>query len=174
MELILTETIDTLGQEGDIVKVKAGYGRNYLLPQGKAVMATEQAIAERDENMAAIQARLEQERGAAEALAKKISGATITIPMRAGDDNRLYGSVTSNDIHEKLSELGIEIDKRKILLEEPIKAMGSTTVAYKAGYQIKAEFTVEVVSIDGGESQDEEQAAEEQPVAEVESESSDE
>ncbi len=149
MELILKETIDTLGQEGDIVKVKHGYGRNYLLPQGKAVLATAASIAQRDQNMAAIQARLNDARGTAETLAKKLAGATVVIAMRVGEDGRLYGSVTSADLAEKLAELGIDIDKRKIMLEEPIKALGKETVAYKAGYQVKAEFIVEVTGLDG-------------------------
>jgi len=167
MELILKETIDTLGQEGELVNVKNGYGRNYLLPQGKAVMASAAAIAQRDQNMAAIQARLDQAQGIAQTLAKKLAGATVTIAMRVGEDDRLYGSVTSADIAEKLAELGIKVDKRKIILEEPIKALGTETVAYKAGYQVKAEFSVEVTAIGGKKKEEvvEESAAE---VAEAE------
>ncbi|MEN8139893.1 MAG: 50S ribosomal protein L9 [Thermodesulfobacteriota bacterium] len=159
MELILTKTIDTLGQEGELVNVKNGYGRNYLLPQGLAVMATKATIAQRDQNMAAIQARLDQERSGAEAMAKKLAGATVVIPMRVGEDDRLYGSVTSADLHERLQELGIEVDKRKIILEEPIKAIGVETVAYKAGYQVKAEFQVEVVDVNAKEKEAQEAAA---------------
>lgn len=147
MELILTETIDTLGQEGDIVNVKNGYGRNYLLPQGKAVLATVNAIAQRDRNMAAIQARLDNARGKAEFLAKKLAGATVVMPMRVGEDDRLFGSVTTADLAVKLKDLGIDIDKRKIILDEPIKTLGKVTVSYKAGYQVKAEFMVEVTAI---------------------------
>ena len=79
MELILKQTIETLGEEGAVVNVKPGYGRNYLIPQGKAVLATKGAIAERDRNMAAIKARLDSERSGAEAVAKKLNGITITI-----------------------------------------------------------------------------------------------
>ena len=164
MELILTETIDTLGQEGDIVNVKNGYGRNYLLPQGKAVLATVSAIAQRDRNMAAIQARLDNARGKAEQLAKKLAGATVVVPMRVGEDNRLFGSVTSADLAEKLNDLGIEVDKRKIILDEAIKTIGKVTVAYKAGYQVKAEFMVEVTAI-GAENSSSEEVSEEAPEA---------
>ncbi len=148
MELILKETIDTLGPEGAIVDVKPGFGRNYLLPQGKAVIATKNAIMERDKNMAAIQARIDNERGTATVLAKKLAGSTVTITMRAGDDGRLYGSVTNADIADKLQETGITVDKRKLVVDGTIKALGQYNVQYKAGYQVTADFTLDIVSID--------------------------
>ncbi|MEN8256691.1 MAG: 50S ribosomal protein L9 [Thermodesulfobacteriota bacterium] len=151
MELILTQTIDTLGEEGALVNVKAGYGRNYLIPQGKAVLATKAAMTERDRNMAAIQARLESERGNAEGIAKKLDGTTLTITMRSGEDNKLYGSVTTSDIAAKLEELGITVDKRKIMLEEPLKSLGEFTVSYKAGYQVVGEFRVLITSLNAQE-----------------------
>lgn len=146
MELILTQTIETLGEEGALVKVKPGYGRNYLIPQGKAVLATKAAMIERDRNMAAIKARLENERGAAMTVAKKLSGATVTITMRSGDDNKLYGSVTTADIADKLAELGITVDKRKIMLDEPLKSLGDFKISYKAGYQVVGEFRLLITS----------------------------
>ncbi len=148
MELILTQTIETLGEEGAVVNVKPGYGRNYLIPQGKAVLATKAAMVERDRNMAAIKARLESERQGAEAVAKKLDGTTVTIIMRAGEDNKLYGSVTSADIAEKLAELGITIDKRKIMLDEPLKSLGEFMISYKAGYQVVGEFRVLITSLE--------------------------
>ncbi len=167
MELILTETIDTLGEEGALVNVKAGYGRNYLIPQGKAVLATKAAIVERDRNMAAIQARLENERGTAENIAKKLDGTTLTITMRSGEDNKLYGSVTTADIAAKLEELGITVDKRKILLEEPLKSLGEYTVSYKAGYQVVGEFRVLITSLNAQEETSEEPVAEAEAVEET-------
>lgn len=146
MELILTQTIETLGEEGALVKVKAGYGRNYLIPQGKAVLATKNAMAERDRNMAAIKARLQSERSSAEAIAAKLNGSTVTIIMRSGEDNKLYGSVTSADIADKLAELGITVDKRKIMLDEPLKSLGEFIISYKAGYQVFGEFRVLITS----------------------------
>lgn len=145
MELILKQTIDTLGEEGAVVNVKPGYGRNYLIPQGLAALATKAAMVERDRNMAAIQARLDAERKDAESIAKKIDGTIITITMRSGEDNKLYGSVTSSDLADKLAELGITVDKRKILLDEPLKNLGEFNISYKAGYQVFGEFKVLIV-----------------------------
>ena len=105
MELILKQTISTLGQEGDIVTVKPGYGRNYLLPQRKAVLATPANKALLEQNKAEIVARREAERKVAEELSKKISGMEIVIEQLAGDDGRLFGSVTSADITAKLAEI---------------------------------------------------------------------
>ncbi|MCB2181501.1 MAG: 50S ribosomal protein L9 [Desulfobulbaceae bacterium] len=147
MELILKETIDTLGEEGDVVKVKPGYGRNYLVPQGKAVQATKANIAILEQQMSTIKARKEKERLAAEELSKKISGATVVIEQRVGEEDKLYGSVTSADIAEKLAGLGIVIDKRKIILDEPIKTLGETMVTCKTGYQMTSEVKVEIVPI---------------------------
>lgn len=147
MELILKETIDTLGEEGDIVKVKDGYGRNYLIPQQKAVLATKSNMAILDKEKAAIETRKKEQREGAEALAKKIAGATVSIEQRAGEDNKLYGSVTSADIAAKLAELGIEVDKKKIVLDEPIKTIGVTMVPVKVGYQVAAEIKVEISAL---------------------------
>lgn len=147
MELILRETIDTLGEEGDIVKVKAGYGRNYLIPRGKAVMTTKANSAIREHNITAITTRKEKQRQEAETLDKKIAGLTVTIAQRVGEEDKLYGSVTSSDIAEKLKELGVEIDKRKILLDEPIKSLGETVIPCKTGYQMTSDIKVEIVPL---------------------------
>jgi len=145
MKLILKETINSLGKEGDVVKVKPGYGRNYLLPQGKAVPATTENLAVLEQNRAEIQARLEKERKAAEAVAKKLAGVTVVIEQLAGDDERLFGSVTNADICAKLAEQEIVIDKKQILLPEPIKSLGETKVQIKIGFEVSAEITVSVV-----------------------------
>ena len=148
MELILKETIDTLGSEGAIVDVKPGYGRNYLLPQGKAVLATKNALMEREKNMAAIQTRINTERGTAEVLAKKLANTALTITVRSGEDGRLYGSVTNSEIAAHLEEQGITVDKRKIIVDGAIKALGLYNIQYKVGYQVTADFTLNIVSID--------------------------
>ncbi len=147
MELILKETIDTLGEEGDVVKVKDGYGRNFLIPRRLAVPATKANLTVLEKEKAAIVARKKTQRDAAEALAKQVAGATVVIAHRSGDDNKLFGSVTSADIAEKLAALGIELDKKKIILDEPIKTLGVTMVPVKIGYQISAEITVEIVPL---------------------------
>ena len=149
MEVILKETIDTLGREGDIVKVKPGYGRNYLLPQQKAVAASAANIALFEKNQAEIQARLKEESKAAEALAKKFAGTTLTIAMLTGSEERLFGSVTSADIAKKLAEdTSIEIDKKSILLQEPIKELGENSVTIKVGFQTTVDITVAVVPLE--------------------------
>ncbi|MBB5346421.1 50S ribosomal protein L9 [Desulfoprunum benzoelyticum] len=145
MELILKQTISTLGQEGDIVTVKSGYGRNYLLPQRKAVLATPANKALLEQNKAEIEARREAERKIAEELSKKISGLEIVIEQLAGDDGRLFGSVTSADIAAKLAENNIDIDRKQILLVDPIKTLGTTAIAVKVGFQMTTDITVNVV-----------------------------
>lgn len=148
MELILKETINALGQEGDIVKVKPGFGRNYLLPQGKAVIADSKNKAILAKNTAVIEAKIEQERKVAEALAKKLAGIKIKISQLSGDDERLFGSVTAADISEKLAELNIEIDKKHILLTEPIKTIGETTVPVKVGFHLVTDIQVKVSALE--------------------------
>lgn len=147
MELILKKTISTLGQEGTLVTVKAGYGRNYLLPQGMAVLANAQNKAILDRSLATIKAKLESERQQAEALSKKLAGITITITQLAGDDSRLFGSVTNADIHQKLTEMDIVLDKKQIVLGDPIKTLGEFTVPVKVGFQMATDIIVRIVPI---------------------------
>ncbi len=148
MEVILKETIDTLGREGDIVKIKPGYGRNYLLPQQKAVIANATNKAIFDANQAEIQARIKEETKGAEAIAKKLAGTTLTIAMLTGSEERLFGSVTSSDIGKKLKEdTNVEIDKKNILLSDPIKELGESNVTVKVGFQVTVEITVKVVPL---------------------------
>ncbi|HID69364.1 MAG TPA: 50S ribosomal protein L9 [Desulfobacterales bacterium] len=148
MEVILKETIDTLGREGDIVKVKPGYGRNYLLPQQKAVAANATNIALFEQNQAEIQARINEETKVAEALAKKLAGTTLTIAMLTGSEDRLFGSVTSSDIAKKLVEdTSVEIDKKNILLQEAIKELGENTVTLKVGFQTTVDIAIQVVPL---------------------------
>ena len=146
MEVILKETIDTLGQEGDVVKVKNGYGRNYLLPQKKAVLADKSGLNQLKVNQDAIKARLEKERLETLSLAERIAGVTVEISRRAGTENRLFGSVTNGDIAEKLAEMNVKINRKNIILSEPIKALGGYRVQVKIGYQAVADLTVQVVA----------------------------
>lgn len=145
MEVILNKTIDNLGLEGEIVNVKPGYARNYLFPQKMAMPKTRENLARLQQENAAIQARLERERKEAEALSAKLSGITVQIARRAGEEDRLFGSVTSADIAAKLDELGIAVDRRAIILNEPIKSVGETRIGIKVGYQITTEISVQVV-----------------------------
>jgi large subunit ribosomal protein L9 len=147
MELILKEAISSLGLEGDVVTVKPGYGRNYLLPQGKAVQATTINLALLEKDKATIEARRAKDQKQAEETAKKISGLTVEIEQLAGIDERLFGSVTTADICAKLAELNVVLDKKQLLLNEPIKTLGETKVQVKVGFNVTAEFTLNVVPI---------------------------
>ena len=145
MEVILNKTIDNLGLEGDLVNVKPGYARNYLIPQKIAMPVNKQNLARLQQQKDAIEARLEKERKEAGTLSDKLSSVTIEIARRVGDEDRLFGSVTSADIAEKLEEKGIAIDRRTILLNDPIKSLGDTKVMIKVGYQLNTEIVVQVV-----------------------------
>ena len=148
MELILKKTVDSLGEEGDIVKVKPGYGRNYLIPKKMAVVANKANLALLDQEKAVIEKRREKQRQEAELLSKKISGTSITIEHRVGEEEKLFGSVTSADIAEKLAELDIKIAKKSILLPESIKTLGEVIVPIKVGYQMTSDITVTIVPLE--------------------------
>lgn len=161
MELILKETIDNLGEVGDIVTVKTGYARNYLLPRKLAVTATDANRAILEQQIATIEADKERQRRESEALAKKLQAADIVIEHRSGDEGRLFGSVTTADIAEKLAEKGIEINRKSILMAEPIKSLGEHVVTIRTGYQITADITVKVTPLRG---QEEKITARQQPI----------
>ncbi|MGA7276785.1 MAG: 50S ribosomal protein L9 [Desulfocapsaceae bacterium] len=144
MELILKETIDSLGREGDVVKVKPGYARNYLLPQGKAVIADASNLAILEQNKAQIRARLDAQRKVAENLFKKLTGISLEFEELAGEEEKLFGSVTAGDIHDRLVEKKIDVDKRSINLSEPIKTLGEHRVTIKVGFDLEAEISVTV------------------------------
>ena len=146
MEVILNKTIDNLGLEGDIVNVKPGYARNFLIPQKIALAVNKQNLARLQQEKEAIEARLEKERKEAEALSGKLTGITVEIARRVGEDDRLFGSVTSADIAEKLEAKGITVDRKAIVLNDPIKSLGEIKVAVKVGFQLTSEIIVQVVA----------------------------
>lgn len=145
MEVILNKTIDNLGFEGEIVKVKPGFARNYLIPQQMAMPVTKQNLDRLQREKDAIAARLEQERSEAEALSGKLSDVTIVIARRVGEGDRLFGSVTTADIAAKLEEIGISVDKKSISLNDAIKNIGEYRIIVKVGYQLTTEIVVQVV-----------------------------
>lgn len=151
MEVILNKTIDNLGFEGDIVNVKPGYARNYLIPQKMAMSVTTQNMARLQQEKEAIKARLEREKKEAEGLAGKLNGVTIQIARRVGEENRLFGSVTTSDIAAKLAETGITVDRKSILLNDPIKTIGDAKVSIRVGYQMTAAIIVQVVPATAGD-----------------------
>lgn len=125
MKVLLVQDVEHLGREGDIKEVARGFGRNYLIPKGYAVLATRGQIRQVEERVQARRRREEAARTDAEALANRLNGKTLRFVVRVGELDRLYGSVTSADIAGKITEeLGIEIDRRKIELGDPIKRIG--------------------------------------------------
>jgi large subunit ribosomal protein L9 len=145
MEIILKETIETLGREGEIVKVKPGYARNFLIPKQKAVLVNKASLARLEKEKQAIEARLAEQKKIAEGLAAQLDGKVITIKKRVGDENRLFGSVTSNDIANALQENGVTVDKRAIVLPEQIKLIGEYKITVKTGYQTTGYLQIQVV-----------------------------
>lgn len=145
MEIILKETIETLGQEGEIVKVKPGYARNFLIPKQKAVLVNKASLARLEKEKQAIAARIAEQKKIADGLAAQLEGKVITIKKRVGDENRLFGSVTNSDIAGALQESGVTVDKRAITLSEQIKMIGEYKVPVKTGYQTTAYVQIQVV-----------------------------
>jgi large subunit ribosomal protein L9 len=148
MEVILREHVDNLGRRGDVVKVAPGYARNYLLPRKLALEVTtgNRKLIERERKVA--EARETEEKQTAEALASRLAQAEITISRRVGETEQLYGSVTSADIAEALAAKGLEIEKRKIHLDEPLKAIGEFTVPVRLHRDVTANLKVAVVKQD--------------------------
>jgi large subunit ribosomal protein L9 len=145
MEVILREDIDRLGSRGDVVKVAAGYARNFLLPKKLAVAATEsnKKIVEQER-----QAHLRKEtklKSEAEDLSKLMTGTTVTIAQKAGENDQLFGSVTAKDVAEALEQQKFSIDRRKILMDEPIKQLGEHKVNVRLHKDVNTEITVNVV-----------------------------
>ncbi len=145
MEVILREHVDNLGQRGDVVKVAEGYARNYLLPRKLALLVNENNKRQIDRERKLAEARDTEEKSAAEAIAARLTQLEIEIPRRVGENDTLYGSVTTQDIAQAMKDKGFEIDKRKIVLPEPLKALGESTVAVKIHRDVTAQVKVKVV-----------------------------
>ncbi|MGQ9925636.1 MAG: 50S ribosomal protein L9 [Chloroflexaceae bacterium] len=132
MKVILLQDVEHLGKAGEIKDVSGGFGRNYLIPKGYAVLATRGQIKQAEQRLAAEQRRVEAVRRDAEAIAARINGRTVTLNVKVGEQDRLYGSVTSSDIAEQIAvQLGVEVDRRKIELDEPIKRTGTYPVTVR-------------------------------------------
>ena len=145
MEIILRLDVQHLGRAGEVVKVKDGYARNYLLPKGLAYPATEgnrKRVTFEADRLARLR---ETEKQAAEGEAAKLAGLSLTFPMKVGEEDKLYGSVTASDIQRRLEEQGIHVDKRKIDLHEPIRSLGEFRVGIKLHADVRPELTVVVV-----------------------------
>lgn len=155
MKIILRADVENLGRLGDVVTVKPGYGRNYLLPQGLAMLVTPGNLKAFELERKKLQARMDALRSAADELAGKIEGLVLTIPMRVGDNDKLYGSVTTGIIGDALARQGIEVDRRRILLEHAIRTLGEHPVRVRLHADVIASMTVKVVSEHHGEAAEE-------------------
>jgi large subunit ribosomal protein L9 len=145
MKVILKETIDSLGIIGSEVKVKNGYARNFLFPQGKAVVASEQNRKLLEKERVKVELQIAKERESAEEMAKRLENVVCTISAKVSDEDRLYGSVTIRDIVDALAAMEINVEKRMLLLREPIKNIGTFKVPLRVYAGVEPEITVEVV-----------------------------
>jgi large subunit ribosomal protein L9 len=146
MQVILTQDVPDVGHAGDVVAVKDGFGANYLIPRGFAVLATARNKAQIDHKRRAIEAQVARQRKGAEDLSKRLRGVSVTLTRLVGEDDKIFGSVTSKDIAEALENEGIAIDRRQILLDQPLKALGVYEVDIKLHRDVTAQIKVWVVA----------------------------
>ena len=143
VEVILRDDVPNLGKIGDVVRVKPGYARNYLLPRGLAIEANSKNLRVLEHQKRVIGAKAERDRKTAEAQAKHVDGLELRVQARAGEEGRLFGSVTNLDIERLLAARGVTVDRRRIELEEPIKQLGTYPVGIQVGRDVRA--TVQVI-----------------------------
>lgn len=146
MQVILRDKIENLGNAGDVVEVRPGYGRNYLIPKGLAYEATQANVRRHDAERAAQGRRDDETLSEARQRAAAIEGVSLTFHARAGQEGKLFGSITSSDIADKLAEQGVQIDRRTIELDEPIKTLGVTSVPVRLHPQVRPEIKVWVIA----------------------------
>ena len=146
MRVILTQTIESLGIIGSEVEVKPGYARNFLLPQKKAMIATPENRRKLEQDKAKFELQIAKERKLAEEMAQKLEGVVCRVAAKAAEEDRLYGSVTARDIIDSLAAQNITLDKRMILLTEPIKHLGSFKIPIRIYKGVEPEITLEVVA----------------------------
>jgi large subunit ribosomal protein L9 len=149
MQLILTQDVTHLGKAGDLVTVRPGYGRNFLLPKGMAVQATNRNIRQLDHDKRVISARVAKETAAAEQIAARLNGMTLQFERRVGEDDKMFGSVTTRNIADQLGVARIQIDHRHIMLDEPVKALGKYEVDVKLKASVTARLKFWVVGKEG-------------------------
>lgn len=143
--VVLRDDVDNLGRSGDVVKVKPGYARNYLIPRGLAKLATHGNVAQIEHEKKAAISRAAKLRTAAQGRAGELSNVAIQIAAQAGENQKLFGSIGTRDIAEALAAKGFDVDRRKIVLAEPIKQLGEYEVAVRLGYDVNAKIKVTVV-----------------------------
>ncbi len=142
MRIILREDVSNLGKSGDLVNVRDGYGRNYLLPQGLAALATERNVKEIEHQKKIIAARNAKLLKDAQTIGEKISGVTVKISRQTGEGGKLFGSISTRDIEEGLTAQGVTVDRKKIVIADPIKSTGEYTVDVKLGLGVVGKVKV--------------------------------
>lgn len=168
MQLILRADVENLGRLGEVVTVKPGYGRNYLVPQGLAMPATQSNLKVFEQQRKKLQARMDSVRAAAQDVADKLAALSLSIEVRVGENDKLYGSVTSAQIADLLAASGVEIDRKKIVLDEPIRALGTYEVEVKLHHDVRGKVALSVVRQGGQEEEAAPEAAEDSGTAEEE------
>ena len=146
MQVILTEDHDTLGLKGDVVDVKPGFGRNFLIPRQLAVVATPSAIKRYAEERRQAAHKIEAARENAEALAKKLSNVEVLLPVRTGEEGKIFGTITTQQVADELAAKGYEIDRRKISMSDDVRTTGEYTATVRVHPEITADLTVKVVA----------------------------
>ena len=149
MQVILRDRLENLGNAGDIVSVKPGYARNYLIPRGLAFEATSSNVRRIEREKEQVERRAADQITEARVQATRLEGVSVTFHARAGDEGRLFGSITNGDIADKLAEQGIEIDRKQIQLDEPIKALGVFGVPVRLHSEVRPEIKVWVIKEEG-------------------------
>jgi large subunit ribosomal protein L9 len=145
MQIILTENVPNLGSIGDLVKVKDGYARNYLLPRKLAIVATPKSVKQFEHQKRVVAARMEKLLTSAKGLKEKLEGLSLSISRQVGEEDKLFGSVTTKDIAEALEDKGFDVDRKKIVLDAPIKTQGVFQVPVKLHQDVFATLKVWVV-----------------------------
>jgi large subunit ribosomal protein L9 len=146
MKVILTKDLDNLGKAGALVEVKPGYGRNYLLPRQLAVLATAKNIRQLEHHKSGILARAAKEKTSMQALGQKLSAIELKFARKVGEQNKLFGSVTSKDIHEQLETQGYKVERKQIHLPEPLKELGTHEVPVKLHSDVTAKLKVSIAA----------------------------
>lgn len=147
VKVVLRQNVPTLGNEGDIVGVKAGYARNYLLPRGLAFEATAAAMKQIDDERRRVEVRAKRDYLEARRCAAQLEGVSLTFHARAGEEGKLFGSITAADIADRLNEQGLDfqVDRRQVVLEEPVKALGVFSVPVRLYHEVEPEIKVWVI-----------------------------
>lgn len=145
MKVLLKNDVPKIGKKGELLDVKEGYARNFLIPNGLAIEATGGTMKQYEEEKKAGDRRKAREKEDAQALGAKFKGITITLRHKAGDEGRLFGSITSTEVAEALKQMGYEIDKRQVVLEEPIRLVGKHQAKIKLHSEVMAMVNIEVV-----------------------------